>query len=95
MAENNTSIVSESLLQDVAKELLGEWKALGRKLGLSEAEIHNISSDNREVQEMKYQTLLHWKQKQGSQATIHSLASALQDVGRKDLATKIGNSSAN
>ncbi|XP_071840686.1 uncharacterized protein [Apostichopus japonicus] len=80
-----TAVASKSLLLELTDQLQ-EWKFLGRQLGLTDGETVDIERDNRESKEMKYQTLLQWKQKFGKRATIGKLAEALKKAGRTDLA---------
>ncbi|PIK35917.1 hypothetical protein BSL78_27257 [Apostichopus japonicus] len=87
--QDNTALASESLLQNLAEQL-GEWRFLGRHLGLTEGNLHDIEQNNKgDSKEMKYQTLLQWKRTSAKRATIGCLANALEKVGRADLAESV------
>ncbi|KAJ8034173.1 Netrin receptor UNC5D [Holothuria leucospilota] len=75
--------------QLLAKKLTSEWKSLGRKLCLDDAEIYRIETDCKETEETIYQMLQCWKKKEGSSATYALLVTALEGVGRTDLAEKV------
>ena len=77
-------------LQILAREIVKEWKWLGRRLlGSDEAKLFTIHKENEEWSEKAYQMLLHWKQANGSDATYQVLYNALCKVERKDLAEDI------
>ena len=66
------------------------WKALGRRLGISESELEGINEGHGELAEQGYHMLMHWRHKQGSAATYQALCDGLNHnlVQRKDLAEK-------
>ncbi|XP_078383234.1 uncharacterized protein LOC144665807 isoform X1 [Oculina patagonica] len=79
-------------LERLAKEVVKEWKVLGRRLlENDEAALDAIHKDNEECCEKAYKMLLKWKQAKGaSGATFQVLHDALCHdlVDRKDLAEK-------
>ncbi len=79
-------------LERLAKEVVKEWKVLGRRLlENDEAALDAIHKDNEECGEKAYKMLLKWKQAKGaSGATFQVLHDALCHdlVDRKDLAEK-------
>ncbi|KAJ8034183.1 THO complex subunit 1 [Holothuria leucospilota] len=77
--------------QLLAKKLTDEWKSLGRKLHLDDADIYRIETDCKSTEEAIYQMLQCWKKKEGSSATYAVLVTALEEVNRKDLAEKVQN----
>lgn len=93
--EDNNQTVSDHELSTVAAKLCREWKDVGRRLALDEADLENIREDNQGNQkEVKYKMLLTWKRKNGARATYNVLADALDKEGRRDLAqvvNRIGN----
>ena len=70
---------------------------LGRRLGVEEEELENIEQRHKDLEKRGYDMLMHWKQKNGSEATCQILIAALQDdrVQRKDLAEGICNNHGN
>ncbi|KAJ8019338.1 NACHT, LRR and PYD domains-containing protein 6 [Holothuria leucospilota] len=75
--------------QLLAKKLTDEWKHLGRKLCLDDADIFRIERDYKRTEETIYQMLQCWKKKEGSSASYAVLVTALVEVGRRDLAEKV------
>ena len=70
---------------------LERWKPVGRGLKIEEAKLTTFDYENKECSEKAYKMLLHWKEKNGSSATIKILHNALchQTVNRTDLAEKL------
>ena len=75
-------------LEELGAEIAEKWKTLGRRLGLSDAEIRGIDNDHNRLSEKGYQMLKCWRQKNGSAATYQVLSDGLKHrlVGRQDLA---------
>ena len=65
-------------------------KKLAHRLDIRESKITSIDKAHDDLSEKAYQMLLHWKQKEGSEATYQVLFKALDNnkVDRKDLAQK-------
>ena len=78
-------------LQKLGKRIGVKWDTLGRRLGVEEAELENIEQRHKDLEKRGYAMLMHWKQKNGSEATYQILNAALQDelVQCKYLAEKI------
>ncbi|PIK55638.1 hypothetical protein BSL78_07447 [Apostichopus japonicus] len=83
----DSEVVTNETLQDLSGNLPKEWRDVGRKLKLEEADICNIEENNRNKlqKEVIYQMLLLWKQKRGMAATNKALINALREAGRQDL----------
>ena len=64
-AEGNEGPVPVEKLVEVAQNVQGKWKGLGRVLGLDEVQIIEIERDNEKdgLQEQAYQMLLAWKER--------------------------------
>ncbi|XP_022809286.1 uncharacterized protein LOC111346255 [Stylophora pistillata] len=75
-------------LEHLASKLGGVWKKLGRRLGIEEPKLDEVSKLNEELSEKGYKMLRHWKALNGSAATYQILAQALHHelVNRRDLA---------
>ena len=75
----------------VSAKLAGDWRRLGRHLGIADATLEQIRIDfHIEGQhEVNYRILLKWKQDCSSLATVHALAKALVEIGRGDLADEL------
>lgn len=66
--------------------LISNWLDVGRKLNMSDEELHIIQSDTPGGhKERVYQMLTKWKQKNGKNATYKWLGEALIKCGRRDL----------
>ena len=93
MTDNNVWLIKKGTptdkeLQRLAEEIPGDWKRIGRAVGLKEKHLKIIEIDNPDdVCERGYVTLSKWKEKQGQEATYRKLARALDDelVQRRDL----------
>ena len=86
------SIVCDYDLEKLSKSIAKDWLNLGRRLGVSDAELDEIDERWRGyLSEMAYRMLRLWKQKNASNATYRILYQALCDetVQRRDLAEKI------
>ena len=77
-------------LEELAAEIAEKWKKLGRRLGVSDAELQGINQDHHQLDEKGYHMLKHWRQKKGSAATYQALCDGLNHklVQRQDLAEK-------
>lgn len=77
-------------LDVVSAGLGGDWRRLGRHLGLADAELDQIRIDyHAEGQhEVNYRILLSWKQTSGP-VTLQKLAKALAEIGRGDLSDEL------
>ena len=67
---------------------LDKWKTVGRRLKIEEAKLTAFDNENRKWFKTIYKMLLHWKERDGSDATYTVLHDALCHslVNRKDLA---------
>ncbi|XP_071840740.1 uncharacterized protein [Apostichopus japonicus] len=77
-------VVIESVLQVLARKI-EDWKEIGRKLLLKEAELQTIEVENKKNVEAVYKMLLKWKRKNGKDASYRVLGEALKEADRKDL----------
>ena len=78
-------------LEELGRQIGAKWDTLGRRLGVQEPELENIEQRHKDLEKRGYAMLMHWKQKNGSEATYQILKAALQHkrVQRKDLAEQI------
>ena len=82
---------SDDDLERLSQKIPEHWKQLGRRLKIEEARLTGFHKQYEEYSEKAYQMLLHWKRKEGSDATYQVLHDALVHplVSRKDLAGEI------
>lgn len=77
-------------LEWLSKRLGPEWKAVCRKLDLKDAELNQLeANDKNNIQEVIFQSLLRWRRRKGSAATVRSLSEALKKGDRTGLAETI------
>eukprot|EP00794_Sanderia_malayensis_P017346 gene17346-19078_t len=82
---------SEKELQSLARDIITEWKSLGRQLGVPNKDIMRIQKDHinyDDVNEKAVAMLLAWKEKQGQEATFGCLKEVLMSSGLVDTAQK-------
>ncbi|XP_022807201.1 uncharacterized protein LOC111344257 isoform X1 [Stylophora pistillata] len=77
-------------LEKIGSEIAEKWMILGRRLGVNDSKLKDIEQADTSLCERAYQMLLHWKQKESSDATYQVLSCALRHklVQRTDLAEK-------
>ena len=81
-----TSYELEKLSADIGED----WIKLGRRLGVSNAKLKEIYRCHNHMSEKGYHMLIHWSEKNGSDATYQALCDGLLNdlVQRRDLAEK-------
>lgn len=73
-----------------AAEMIVSWEPVARSLGFTEAKIVEIQKDHMgNYHEQKYQFLIRWKSKFGSQATYHVLLQCLNECEMRGCAEDI------
>ena len=77
-------------LELLANGLTDCWKEVGRRLEIDEECLVGFHKQNEKVSEKAYKMLLHWKRRDGSEATYQVLHDALchRLVNRRDLAER-------
>ena len=82
---------SDDDLVELSLMLAGDWKGLGRILGLGEARIVAFHEENEKLSEKAFAMLRFWKRSMGSYGTYQVLFDALchELVARRDLAEQI------
>ena len=89
MERDPDSTPTEEELEDLAQECIPFYKPLGRKLGIPNSKIQEISMDhlnNGTIREKAVQVLLEWVDKQSAEATHGALSKALRALGKERLA---------
>lgn len=78
-------------LETISEKIAEGWKSLGRRLKIEEPKLTAFHKQNEEYTEKAYKMLLHWKSRDGSNATYLVLDDALchPKVNKKDLAQEI------
>lgn len=80
----------DDTLIGLSQKIGKHWKRLARELKMDESKVVKFHTENEELEEKALQMLLHWRQRDGTNATYQALYTALshEHVGRKDLARK-------
>ncbi|XP_038052476.1 uncharacterized protein LOC119725187 [Patiria miniata] len=83
----------DRLLNDVAKEIVSDWRRLGIDLGLSRATIANIERlPNKDEQDKAFEMLTSWKQKlRNGEDGFRLLVASLSKWERNDLVEMVEN----
>ena len=78
-------------LEELGNKIAEKWMKVGRRLGVKDPKLQDIKQRYKKLSERGYHMLMHWKQKNGHEATYQILNSALQHklVQHKDLAEQI------
>lgn len=85
----DSSVVSDTLLHEIVEELSTSWKMLGRWLGVPEAALTNIDIEQRRVIDKGMAMFVEWKRRKSDAATVRVLRDALVKIGRRDLSEKV------
>ncbi|XP_051555581.1 THO complex subunit 1-like [Myxocyprinus asiaticus] len=81
-----SKMVTNSQMDDIATKLKAQWKTLADHLEMSEKEIRVIESDSEDVELQAKMLLVAWQDREGSQATMDSLVTALNAAGFSNIA---------
>ncbi|XP_034039316.1 THO complex subunit 1 isoform X2 [Thalassophryne amazonica] len=73
--------VTNQLMDDVAAKLGAQWKTLASHLEMNAAELRDIERESEDVDVQAKLLLVAWQDREGSQATVESLATALNAAG--------------
>lgn len=73
--------VTNSQMDEIAAKLGSKWKTLADHLEMSEKEIRVIESDSEDVELQAKMLLVAWQDREGPQATMESLVTALNAAG--------------
>ncbi|XP_065886265.1 uncharacterized protein [Dysidea avara] len=72
------------MFMQLAMNMVAEWEPVGRMLGIGEPKLYSIKRDNpQSVQEQAVQMFQQWLMKNGSRATLGTLATAIYDSGQE------------
>ncbi len=76
-------------LKEAIWDARSEWKDIGRKLGLTNGDIHAIKDGNKNISECLIEVLVQWMQT--GKATIYEMLKALESavICRSDIANTI------
>uniref|UniRef100_A0A087Y1U4 THO complex 1 n=1 Tax=Poecilia formosa TaxID=48698 RepID=A0A087Y1U4_POEFO len=84
--------VTNHQMDDIAAKLGSQWKTLASHLEMKAAEMREIETDSEDVDVQAKLLLVAWQEREGSQATVENLATALSAAGFSQLAERLDNS---
>ncbi|KAL6491300.1 hypothetical protein MHYP_G00016450 [Metynnis hypsauchen] len=87
-----SKLVTNSQMDEIAAKLGGRWRALADHLEMKAAEIREIESDSEDVELQAKMLLVAWQDREGPQATMESLITALNAAGFTGIADGLSES---
>ncbi|XP_043990173.1 THO complex subunit 1 isoform X2 [Gambusia affinis] len=81
--------VTNHQMDEIAAKLGSQWKTLASHLEMKAAEMREIESDSEDVDVQAKLLLVAWQEREGSQATVENLATALSSAGFSQLAERL------
>lgn len=79
-------LVSNQQMDDIAAKLGVHWKTLASQLDMKASELREIEADSEEVEMRAKLLLVAWQDREGTQATVESLVTALNAAGFSHIA---------
>lgn len=73
-------------MDDIAAKLGARWKMLASHLEMKAAELREIETDSEDVEMQAKLLLVAWQDREGTQATVESLVTALNAAGFSQIA---------
>ncbi|GCB69099.1 hypothetical protein scyTo_0012364 [Scyliorhinus torazame] len=86
-----TKLVTGEQIDVLANKLGEQWKVLAPHFEMKESDIRGIESDSEDVKMRAKLLLVAWHDREGLQATVESILSALTDAGLTELAEILTN----
>lgn len=79
-------MVSNQQMDNVAAKLGAQWKTLATHLEMKAAEMREIENDSEDEEMQAKLLLVAWQDREGSQATVETLITALNAAGFSQIA---------
>uniref|UniRef100_A0A3B3BNC1 THO complex 1 n=1 Tax=Oryzias melastigma TaxID=30732 RepID=A0A3B3BNC1_ORYME len=95
LKDNNDSpsiqskLVTNQQMDDIAAKLGAQWKSLASHLEMKAAELREIETDSEDVEMQAKLLLVAWQDREGTQATVESLVTALNAAGFSQIADSL------
>lgn len=74
-------LVSNQQMDEVAAKLGSQWKTLATQLEMKAAEVREIETESEDADMQAKLLLVAWQDREGSQATVENLVTALNAAG--------------
>ncbi|KAG7524693.1 THO complex subunit 1 [Solea senegalensis] len=84
-----SKMVTNQQMDDVAAKLGAQWKTLASHWEMKAAELREIETDSEDVDMQAKLLLVAWQDREGTQATVESLVTALNAVGFSQIADSL------
>ncbi|XP_028282624.1 THO complex subunit 1 isoform X2 [Parambassis ranga] len=81
-----SKLVTNQQMDDIATKLGAQWKTLAPFLEMKAVELREIETDSEDVEMQAKLLLVAWQDREGTQATVESLATALNAAGFSQIA---------
>ncbi|KAF7222339.1 THO complex subunit 1 isoform X1 [Nothobranchius furzeri] len=81
-----SKLVTNQQMDDIAAKLGAQWKTLASHLEMKAAELREIETDSEDVEMQAKLLLVSWQDREGTQATVENLVSALNAAGFSQIA---------
>lgn len=76
-------------MDDIAAKLGARWKTLANHLEMKAAEVREIETDSDDVDMQAKLLLVAWQDREGTQATVDNLVTALNVAGFSQIAESL------
>uniref|UniRef100_A0A3Q0SQU7 THO complex 1 n=1 Tax=Amphilophus citrinellus TaxID=61819 RepID=A0A3Q0SQU7_AMPCI len=84
-----SKLVTNQQMDDVAAKLGARWKVLASHLEVKAAELREIETDSEDVDMQAKLLLVAWQDREGTQATVENLVTALNAAGFSQIADSL------
>ncbi|XP_017281557.1 THO complex subunit 1 [Kryptolebias marmoratus] len=82
-------LVTNQQMDDIAAKLGAQWKTLASHLEMKAAELREIETDSEDVDMQAKLLLVAWQDREGTQATVENLVTALNAAGFSQIADSL------
>ncbi|XP_071377536.1 THO complex subunit 1 [Centroberyx affinis] len=84
-----SKLVTNQQMDDIAAKLGAQWKTLAGQLEMKAADMREIETDSEDVDMQAKLLLVAWQDREGTQATVENLVSALSAAGFSQIADNL------
>ncbi|XP_072219768.1 THO complex subunit 1 [Leuresthes tenuis] len=84
-----SKLVTNQQMDDIAAKLSAQWKTLASHLEMKAAELREIETDSEDADMQAKLLLVAWQDREGTQATVESLVTALNAAGFSQIADSL------
>ncbi|XP_069013719.1 THO complex subunit 1 isoform X1 [Embiotoca jacksoni] len=84
-----SKLVTNQQMDDIAAKLGAQWKTLASRLDMKAAELREIETDSEDVEMQAKLLLVAWQDREGIQATVENLVTALNAAGFSEIADNL------